>query len=175
MAGKKLKTMLATVAPTLATALGGPLAGVAAQAITGKLTGDAKPDPQLVDQLLGRADPDDMVKLKELELEFAAQMEQAGVDLAAVDASDRASARDRAIKMKDWTPAILGVMILGGFFGILAYILQFGLPVQGGEVLLIMIGGLATLTTQVANFFFGSSSGSKSKDGVIADLKRAVG
>lgn len=175
MKNSKLKTMLATVAPTLATALGGPLAGVAAQAITAKLTGTASPDLSKVDQLLTGATGDDMVRLKELELEFAATMEQAGVDLATVDASDRASARDRAVKMKDWTPAVLGVLIMLGFFGILGYILRYGLPDQGGEVLLIMIGGLAALTTQVANFFFGSSAGSKSKDGVIADLKRAVG
>lgn len=170
--GGQVTDLLKTVAPSVATALGGPLAGVAAQAITGKLDDTPVADLGRVEALLSGAGPEDMVKLKELELEFQAQMEAAGIDLARIDAEDRDSARQRQVQMKDHTPSVLGVIILTGFFGILAYILRFGLPDVGGEVLLIMIGALGAMTTQVGNFFFGSSSGSKSKDAMIADLKR---
>jgi len=174
MAKGKVLDVLASVAPTLAAAMGGPLAGVAAQAITGKLSSNAVPDASVVEKLIGSASSDDLVSLKELELDFAAKMEQAGVDLASVDAADRASARQRAVQMKDRTPAVLGCLIVLGFFGILGYILGYGLPEAGSEVLMIMLGSLGTISTQVANYFFGSSMGSKTKDITIADLKGGI-
>lgn len=168
---QKIKGILSAVAPTLAAAIGGPLAGVAAQAITGGLSDTSVPDLNRVEQLLTGASGGDMVKLKRIEAEFAAQMEEAGVEIARIEADDRASARHRQAQMKDKTPAILGGFIILGFFGVLAYIFRFGLPAAGTEVLLIMVGSLGVMVTQVANYYFGSSVGSKSKDVTIAALK----
>jgi hypothetical protein len=75
------------------------------------------------------------------------------------------------VKLKDRTPAILGLSIIIGFFGVLAYLFKYGLPANGSEVLLIMVGSLGMMTSQVGNYFFGSSVGSKTKDVTIADLK----
>ncbi len=174
MKNDKLKELIATVAPTLATALGGPLAGVATRVITGKLMGDELASEDLLETHLEAASPDDLLALKQAELEFTAKMEEAGIELERVAAGDRASARDRQVQMRDWTPSALGLAVILGFFGVLAYLFRFGLPDDGSEVLLILVGALSAMTTQVGNFFFGSSSGSKSKDAIIADLKGAL-
>jgi hypothetical protein len=170
---EKLKGILAAVAPKLALAIGGPLAGIAAQAITSKLTGEPVSGLDQLEAVLDVASPADFVKLKEVEAEFATQMKRAGIDLAKIDADDRDSARDRQVRMKDWTPSILGLAIILGFFGVLAYIFKYGLPDEGSDVLLIMVGSLGVMTSSVGNYFFGSSAGSKSKDVMIADLKKA--
>ena len=172
MKHEKLKSILAAVAPTLAAAIGGPLAGVAAQAITQKLTGEPVTDLDQLEAVLEAANPDDLIALKEIEADFAIKMERAGIDLAKIDADDRNSARDRQVRMKDWTPSILGVLIIFGFFGVLAYIFKYGLPEEGSEVLLIMVGSPGVMTSSVGNYFFGSSAGSKTKDITIADLKK---
>lgn len=175
MKNSVLKDIIATVAPTLATALGGPLAGVATRAIAGKLLGREEATiKELEAAVVTGATGTDLVKLKELELQFKIDLENAGIELESIAAEDRDSARDRQVKMKDWTPSVLGLAIILGFFGMLAYIMKYGMPTQGNEVMLIMVGALSAMTTQVGNFFFGSSSGSKTKDALIADLKGAI-
>lgn len=173
MRKRKFIDIIATVAPTLATALGGPLAGVAARAIAGKLLGKETGTLEEVEAAVLGASGGDLVKLKEIEAQFKKDMSEAGVKLERIAADDRASARDRAVQMKDWTPSILGLAIIIGFFGTLAYIFRFGMPTTGTEVLLIMMGALGGMTAQVGNYFFGSSTGSKNKDAVIAQLKAA--
>lgn len=171
---KALRELVATVAPTVATALGGPLAGLATRALAGKLLGVEDADPEQLEAALSGLSGADMVKLKEVEAEFKTDMKNAGIELERIASGDRDSARVRQVKMKDWTPSVLGVVIITGFFGLLAYLVKYGLPTEGSDVLLIMIGALAAMTTQVGNFFFGSSTGSKAKDDIIADLKRSV-
>ncbi len=168
---RKFIDVIAAVAPTLATALGGPLAGVAVRTIAGELLG--RPDAGIAEietAIVGATGPD-LIKLKEIEAKFAAEMKQAGVELERVAGADRDSARQRQVKMRDWTPSFLGLAIIVGFFGVLAWIFQYGMPSDGREVLLIMVGALGTMTTQITNYFFGSSAGSAEKQKIIADLK----
>lgn len=66
---------------------------------------------------------------------------------------------------------VLAFMIVGGFFGVLAYLMANGVPQEGNEVILMVVGALVSLTSLVGNYYFGSSTGSKAKDQVIADLK----
>lgn len=171
----KIKDILAPILPTVATALGGPLAGVAVNALKKKIFPDVldASDDQLVDHILSAA-PGDLIVLKEMEFQFKRDIQELGVDLARIDADDRNSARARQVSMKDWTPTLLGLVIILGFFGLLGWIMNYGLPVQGGEVMMIMVGALAAMTTQVGNYFFGSSAGSASKNQIIADLKGAL-
>ncbi|MGR3433510.1 MAG: hypothetical protein ACU0CO_01275 [Shimia sp.] len=170
---KRARDVLREVAPSLATALGGPLAGTAVSVIAGKLGREGATLEELAPSIAA-AKPDDLIALKELELEFAADMERAGIELARVEAGDRESARRRQTQMRDWTPTALGLAIILGFFGVLAFLFRVGLPAQGGEVLLILVGALSAMTTQVGNYFFGSSTGSKAKDDIISDLRGAL-
>ena len=167
----KFIDIVRTVAPALATALGGPLAGIATRAIATSVIGKENATEAEVEAAILGASGTDLVKLKEVETKFAAEMKEAGVELERVAAADRASARDRQVKTGDWTPSVLGLAIILGFFGVLAYIFKYGLPAEGSEVLLLMVGALGAMTSQVGNYFFGSSVGSKTKEHIIADLK----
>ncbi|MDK3072747.1 hypothetical protein QO034_06465 [Sedimentitalea sp. JM2-8] len=168
---RKFIDIVATVAPTLATALGGPLAGVATRAIADQLLGKPDASPDEIEAAIAGATGADLVRLKEIEAKFAAEMKEAGVELERVAAMDRDSARARQVQMRDWTPTLLGLTIIVGFFGVLAWIFHSGLPERGGEVLLIMVGALGTMTTQVNNYFFGSTKKSGEKTEIIASLK----
>ena len=130
-----IKQIIATVAPALATALGGPLAGMATRAIATELLGDPDADIVLVESAVATASGPDLVKLKELDVRFKADMQKARIDLEEIAAKDRNSARDRQVRMKDWTPSVLGLAIIVGFFGVLGVIFAFGLPDTGAEVL----------------------------------------
>ncbi|KXF92104.1 hypothetical protein [Phaeobacter inhibens] len=168
----KIIEILAAVAPTLATALGGPLAGVATRTIATKLLGQEDATDNEVEAAILQADGNDLVRLREVETEFAARMKEAGIELERIAANDRDSARARQVKMRDRTPTVLGLLIILGFFAVLGAIFYYGLPESGREVLLAMVGALAAMTNQISNYFFGSSAGSKEKQDIISALKK---
>lgn len=166
------KAIVSTVAPTLATALGGPLAGVAVKTIAGKLLDRPDATEEEVEQAVLGADPQTLVRLKEIDAEFRKSMADAGVKLEQIAADDRANARAREIQVKDHTPAILAYVITVGFFGTLGFMLMNGKPATGGDALLVMLGSLGTAWAGVVAYFFGSSSGSRKKDDAISQMVR---
>jgi hypothetical protein len=58
---------------------------------------------------------------------------------------------------------VLAILVTAGFFGIIIFILKFGLPESGKEAILLLVGSLGTAWTGVMAFYFGSSAGSKQK------------
>lgn len=168
-----VKGLVGTVAPTLATALGGPLAGMATRQIAGALLGQEDASLEEIERRVAMAGPGDLVKLKEVEADFKVKLKEAGVELAAIDARDRDSARRRQVAMGDWTPTILGVLIILGFFGILGVMFFIEVPPAAQALVNVLFGALTGMCVQVGNYFFGSSAGSAKKNDMIADLKAA--
>ncbi len=171
----KILEILGGIAPTIATALGGPLAGVATKALATKLLD--RPDAaeeEVAAAILGAA-PQDLLKLKEAEAELERYLVEAGIELEKVAAGDRDSARNRQIATKDRVPGVLAGVILIGYFAVLAYLIKYGLPTASEEILALLIGALTAGLTQVLNFYFGSSAGSKNKDQLIERLKARSG
>ena len=74
------------------------------------------------------------------------------------------------IKENDIVTCMLALAVTLGFFGILAYLIKFGVPANGGEPLLVMLGSLGTAWTMIIGYYFGSSVGSKNKDKSIETL-----
>jgi hypothetical protein len=72
------------------------------------------------------------------------------------------------VSVKDHTPKILAAGITLGFFGCLFWMFVYGVPKNGNEALLLMLGALQTAFTGVIAYYFGSSSSSKSKDELIS-------
>lgn len=167
------KKLVGTVAPALATALGGPLAGMAVQALGGAL-GISEPTEDNVAAKLAGATPADLLALKQADQQFQKDMKALDIDLQKTvlqaDAADRASARAREVAVKDWIPGILAMAISLGFFGVLGWMLKFGLQETGAEALLVMLGSLGTAWISVVSYYFGSSAGSASKEATIKAL-----
>lgn len=167
-----LLNLVKTVAPSLATAVGGPLAGMATRAISDALLG--KPDgteDELIDAA-AKASPDQLLALKKAEQDFAVRMRELEIDLQRIDAADRSSAREREVKTGDWTPKALAGAVTLGFFGVLGYMIAYGLPTQGGEALLVMLGTLGTAWGGIVSYYFGSSAGSKEKSEAMNRMAR---
>ena len=165
-----LRDVVQTVAPVLASAIGGPLAGTAVRSLSELLLGKPDGTPDEVTRAIQTADPATLLKIKELETQFEAQMATLGVDLERLANEDRASARQRQIATKDMLPGIIALSVLGGFFGLLALMAFHPLPASAEAPFSVMLGALGTMVTAVAQFYFGSSSSSRAKDATIAAM-----
>ncbi len=164
------KEIVSTVAPGLATALGGPMAGVAVRGIASALLGTEDAGQTDVEQAVLRASPEDLRKLKQAELEFRQHMKELEIDLQALHAADRASARSRQVKTGDQMPAFIAFAALGGFFGILTAMIFVDLPPGSEAPLNVMLGALGSLVVAIGNYYFGSSAGSSAKNVLIENL-----
>jgi len=164
---KSFGPLIGTIAPTIATALGGPLAGMAVRAVSSALFGHENGTEADVLAAMGQATPDQLSALKKIDADFAVQMKSLDIDLERISAADRDSARNMQIETRDWIPRALAVGVTAGFFGILLWILIYGLPESGKESLLLLLGALQAAWTGIVSFYFGSSAGSQKKDAMI--------
>lgn len=162
------KKTLAAIAPALATALGGPLAGVAVQTISTSLLGKPDGDEAEIAVAIQTGGADALLKLKQAENDFTVRMRELDLDLERIHQGDRASARDRQAKTGDKTPAILAGVITVGFFSVLIFMLLRGVPKEGGEALLVLLGALGAAWGSVVQYYYGSSKGSADKNNLFA-------
>lgn len=161
------KATLAAIAPAIGTAIGGPfgaLAGTAVKAVFG-LAEDSTEEATA--QALAKATPEQLLALKQADNEFKLNMQKLGIDLAKIDAEDRASARQREMEVKDWTPRALAVGLTIGFFGLLGWLVAHEPPAGSRDILNIMLGSLGTGWVTMLAYYFGSS---KSGDSAIKTL-----
>lgn len=98
-----LGDVLKSVAPTIATALGGPLAGAAVSFLSSKLGVDAS----VVEQTVAGMQPADLVKMKELDLDFQKFMAENNIklDLAQLDV-DKSEAQSVNWFVAGWRPGV---------------------------------------------------------------------
>jgi len=166
---KKIGAILKGIAPTAVAALSGPYAPLAAGVI-GKVLGADKTDEGSLEAALLTAvsDPNSVSKLKEIEAQILAQEQQLEIRFAELEVEDRASARARQIATKDTMPAQVFYLTSLGFFGALGFMFFRGMPANGGEALLIMLGSLGTAWGASVAYFVGSSAGSKQKTDLMA-------
>lgn len=163
------RATLGAIAPAIGTAIGGPfgaLAGVALKAVLG-LSGDATEEATA--QALAKATPEQLLALKQADNQFKLDLEKLGVDLAKIDADDRASARLREATVHDWIPGALACGVTLGFFGLLTFIMFKSPPAESKDLLNIMLGALGAAWASIVSYYFGSSAGSSRKDVLIAN------
>lgn len=164
----RLKRAVARSAPKIAEQLGGPLAGAAVEALSRAIFGkDAVPEEAIAEAIEG-ANADQIIALRRADHEFQLAVRQAAVEESRIDAADRASARQRQTTMDDWTPSILGALVIAGFFLTLGVMVARELPDGAETEFSIMLGALATMTAAVVNYFFGSSAGSREKTRLLS-------
>jgi hypothetical protein len=165
----RLKKAVVKTAPQIAGALGGPLASAAVGALARAIFGDENVNEDDLAAAIETATPDQLIALKTAENEFRLAIRTAQVDELRIDAADRDSARARQKDMRDWTPSVIGALIIGGFFVTLAAMVARKLPPGAETEFSIMLGALATMTAAVVNYFFGSSAGSREKTRLMSD------
>ena len=127
-----LLNLVKTVAPSIATAVGGPLAGMATRAISEALLGKPDGTEDELAEAAKSATPEQLLALKQAEQNFVIRMRELDVDLERIANQDRGSAREREIKTGDYTPKLLAAAVTFGLFGLLFWIIAYGLPENGG-------------------------------------------
>jgi hypothetical protein len=147
----ELFNLIKGAAPALASAVAGPLGGLAISAIANKLGVPPEQIPTAIQN-----DPEALVKIKELELEYAK-----------LTAQDRASARSResSIAISADAPLISKIvtpvlaLIVVGIWGLVQwFILHNTVPQEMRELVIRLLGTLDGSLMLVLAYFFGSSS-----------------
>ena len=160
---------LKTLAPTVASALGGPLAGAAISAIGSVLGVDAPTTQKLQSAIAeGMMTPEQLTKIKELELKFQSDEQERGFKYAELEYKNTQGARDMQVATRSLVPAVLATIVTLGFFGILIFLVT-NADYKPTEPLLVMLGSLGTAWTGIIGFYFGSSHGSQNKDVLLAN------
>jgi len=161
---------LRTLAPTVASAFLGPLGGIAVAAV-GNLLGvsDATQDKIAAAITTGQMTPEQIGKLKELELQYQNDEKERNFKYSELEFKDSQSAREMQISTHSTTPTVLSYLITSGFFSILVYMMSDSYT--SSEPLLVMLGSLGTAWVAVVNFWFGSSHGSQNKDALLAQSR----
>lgn len=172
--GKALGGIAPTLAGALGAAVGGPvgsaLARNAAQ-IVGQALGLNSDDPEEIESALATATPEQLAAIRKVDAEFKVRMRELDLDETKIHAADRDSARRRQLASGDRMPGLIASAALLGFFGILgAMIFHPNLPEASSQPLLVMLGALGALVTQIGNYYFGSSASSAKKNEALERL-----
>ncbi len=171
MADFDWRSTLSAVAPGLAAAFGGPLAGAAVKVIADKVLGRPNASQAEVEDMLasGGLTPDAIVALKSAELEFQTEMARVQVEMEKAYIADTASARQQTVDLAKensgiaWGAPVISLVITMGFFGAvyLLFFIERNWDERTANLLNVLFGALTVTFTQVANYWLGSSAGSK--------------
>ena len=161
---------LKTLVPMLGTALGGPFGGIAAGFIAEKLGLEGKTVEAVTKALEGnKMTADQVASIRLAEIDFMKFMEQNEITKEQLNFQNTADARAMQVATRSYTPDVLAIIIVAGFFGILIAMMMGKLTVSDQQALLILLGSLSAGFGAVLNFFFGSSKGSQNKDILLAN------
>lgn len=173
-----IKDTIVKYAPLVATALSGGSAGLASLAIStvADALGSDKSEGAIAAKVAKLA-PDELAsKLAGLDREFSIKRMELelnyGIDVAKIEAGDRANARQREIATQDHiTPRALAAAIVLGFFGVIGLMIFQELPETGRDSLLVLVGALGAAFGGIVQYYFGSSTGSHTKQRQLDALR----
>ena len=175
---KKVFGALGKAAPVIAGIMsGGTLgpvaAGVAKQVGKALNLGD-NPTPEDIEAAVVKADPAQLAELRRIDADLEAHLAELGFKRDELVYKDRDSARKREMAVRDSTPRIFAWVALGGFLGTLLLVILRGMPDDKSEPLIYVgLTALGTILSQVAAYYYGSSSGSKEKTQAMADALKS--
>ena len=151
-------SFLSKLLPTIASCLGSPLAGAAVEAV-GKALGMSEATTDKVQRALtsGNLTAEQIAALQAADLHLKTRMAELGIDAEKLAAEDRASARAMQIKTGSHVPAVLGLTITVGFFGILVALMTGVLKLWDNAGLQMLLGSLGTSWGMVVSYYFGAS------------------
>lgn len=157
MSWKNISKHVGQAAPLLGAALGGPAGGAVGAIVASALGVDN--DPSSVSAALG--DPESMVKLKQIELDHRAELEQMAVDLAKAELADKANARES--HKHSPMPMVVTIALTIIFGAALWMVLASEIPGANSDVAYAMLGQLSALWGASITYWVGSTRGSAEK------------
>lgn len=178
---------LQSIAPLLAAVAGGSPAiaagaiGLLVDALDISSSSSVEDIPKEIKKRI-QDDPNVVTRLKQLERDNQQYLRSVQLQMVQAEYADRANARAREVAItaatgsRDWYVAVLGAFV------VLAFTLVLGMmvfkPVKEDKIrsessvalINILVGALTAGYSTVLAYYFGSSTGSKSKDGTIASM-----
>ena len=162
---------LKALAPTVATAIAGPLGGIAVSAI-GELFGVSDATQDKIAEVIktGQMTPEQISALKRLELEYQNTEKERGFKYAELAFKDRDSARQANVAGGTQNKLFwLSLLLLTVTLGCEVAVLFYGYPATVDPLVVGRVLGLMdSVALIVLAYWFGSSSGSDRKTGLIA-------
>jgi len=152
-----LKNVVGAVAPTIGQALGGPLGGAAMNVVANAL--GCEPNARSVERAVREATPEQLLALKNAELEFEVKMKELEVDVFALETADKQDARTHFAR--DWTAKIIGLTMVLFFCAYIAMITVMPPEQNSMELINLVLGYMGGLVSAVISFYFGASNSSK--------------
>jgi hypothetical protein len=174
------RKVLSTVAPWIGAAAAGgvpALVGMAASQVSAAFGKEVKGTVDAVAQAIAGATPDQMLALKAADQDFQKSMQQLGFEnlqvLENIAAEDRDSARKMHTAVRDLSTPILSYLVVLAFFGTiyLLFLSEVKLHTELRDVAMVLLGTLASSYTQVMNFRFGTSAGSRVKTELLGSRR----
>jgi len=156
-----LKT-LGRVAPALATAIGGPLAGAATKFIAANLLGDENAEMADIEAAVLGASPEQLTKIKGMDLDFKKHMASLGVDVFKIEAEDKQSARREHKHSR--MPAMLSMMLTFFVIGIVIALFAYSPPDGAREVLFMLLGVVIKEWSNSLHYWYGTTRSSSEKN-----------
>lgn len=177
--------------PAIATALVNPVAGVAqlAAQFLGPKIGAADNSVEFVTQKLAGMSPDEIVKLKELDIQLQTHLADNGIKLAELDEKraevelqDVDSARKRDTELtkvtgkRNWN-AISMYILAVGVVGVLSYLVITNPNIHdfAKGIITLVLGRFLGYIDSIYQFEFGTTRTSRTKDDTIQALSKGNG
>jgi hypothetical protein len=185
----KLIDILRNAAPAIGSAMtvfGGPLGAAGGAVLTGLLGLPKDADEKAITKALEAATPEQLLAIRQADNDFALKMKQASNELAikmreadtaeyATDAADRASARARDTAagpdvVNNITMTFLAAFALALLLLLIYLVVTQPIQETARDIIFLLVGSITGYVTQVFNYYFGSSSGSKTKTDAINQM-----
>lgn len=117
-------------------------------------------------EIIGKFVEDPTTRAK-IEAELALKEAEYRTKLLEAEVGDRESARKREMEVKDHTNRNLAYTYTFGYFAALFACWHYGLPIEGHDVFVTLLGILTAAQAAIMNYYFGSSYGSAVKTKVL--------
>ena len=162
---------LKSVAPTVAAALFGPLGAVAVASV-GELLGLSSATKDKISEIIqaGQMTPEQIGKLRELELEYQNNEKERGFKYAELSFKDRDSARTANVSGGTQKPLFwLSLLLLSITLGTECMVLFKGYP-EGTDPLVVgrVLGLMDAVAMLVLSYWYGTTNGSAIKNELLS-------
>jgi len=151
------KSAVKTFAPMLGTALGGPVVGTATKMLSSALLGKDDATENELSVAIQKASPDDILKIKQAENDFALKMKDLKIKEKNLVFGDKRNARSMNTKTKAKTPAILAYILTCMVACMVYGLMKWTIPEANMNVVNIVFGSVMTTWIGACQFFHGAT------------------